>query len=790
MGCLPCDKTYGIDRNSEFHHNNRSFVNKINNNVEDNIFNKFQELSNDISKNEEINLSREINEDNQNIEEKSNEELKNHKKNNNIKNKKRGNNKYKINQEDSRSEAQKNKYKINENQSNNSKNSIFKKRNTYNKISLIKDEKNIDEKIKHKASINNNKKLTKNNQKNDVDRKSNYSQNKTQEIFYFFDDYTYLKDIKKYNSSNRENEIFILYYQDKNNDFKPGYYKKKDFSEKYKFINICYQKTTFNIILVENKYKSSEKIENNILKELDKPLCRKKIEEKFNISGNKKLSLNKINNKGNKFNLIIEEIKDKNDENSFNEKLDNKDNNDNDENNNQNDNKKQLINIKGDNISENKSLNKADNVASLKEINKITIYKNNIKSNKDNKDNNMIINDINTKENSENQNKINSNKNNGNKIINIQINNNIININNNNNINNQNQINNNYFFPLVGLKNVGSTCFMNAILQFLIHVPELSLYFLNEYQNDKQLLKSKNPHSLSKGDLSEAYYIVVKGVKDNSEEKTFKYNSYNPKQFKEVLGKYNPQFSRYEANDSKDLILYLLQTFHEELNYFGDKTAPTNIQPPNQTLRYNAYNYFNLVYSTTNFSKISQLFYGTYENIIKCVECKNSFYSYQKFEYISFSTYSYKNKKFDIMKGFEHIESKQELKGDNQYNCIICNKMVDASLISKIIDLPKYLILNIDYGKNKVNEVKQLQFEEEIDLQKFISFYCGQKTKYKLVAVCTHIGSSGPTGHYIAFCLDKINKIWYKFDDSTCKKADKYELNNNSPYLLLYEIIL
>ena len=107
MGCLPCDKTYGIDRNSEFHHNNRSFVNKINNNVEDNIFNKFQELSNDIRKNEEINLSREINEDNQNIEEKSNEELKYHKKNNNIKNKKRGNNKSKINQEDSRSEAQK-----------------------------------------------------------------------------------------------------------------------------------------------------------------------------------------------------------------------------------------------------------------------------------------------------------------------------------------------------------------------------------------------------------------------------------------------------------------------------------------------------------------------------------------------------------------------------------------------------------------------------------------------------------------------------------------------------------
>ena len=108
-------------------------------------------------------------------------------------------------------------------------------------------------------------------------------------------------------------------------------------------------------------------------------------------------------------------------------------------------------------------------------------------------------------------------------------------------------------------------------------------------------------------------------------------NSYTPKKFKEILGKYNPQFSEYEANDSKDLILYLLQTFHEELNYFGDKTAPTNIHSPNQTLRLNTYNYFNQVYNTTDFSKISQLFYGTYENVIFCLECKNNFYSYQKF---------------------------------------------------------------------------------------------------------------------------------------------------------------
>ena len=38
--------------------------------------------------------------------------------------------------------------------------------------------------------------------------------------------------------------------------------------------------------------------------------------------------------------------------------------------------------------------------------------------------------------------------------------------------------------------------------------------------------------------------------------------------------------------------------------------------------------------------------------------------------------------------------------------------------------------------------------------------------------------------------LDKNSNNWYKFDDSTCIKCDKNILNNNNPYLLLYEKLL
>ena len=115
--------------------------------------------------------------------------------------------------------------------------------------------------------------------------------------------------------------------------------------------------------------------------------------------------------------------------------------------------------------------------------------------------------------------------------------------------------------------------------------------------------------------------------------------------------------------------------------------------------------------------------------------------------------------------------------------------MVNAETYCKIIDFPNYLILNIDYGKDKKFGVEQLKFGHEMDVKDFCSFYFGQRTKYKLIAICTHKGSSGPNGHYYAYCLNKKIDKWYIFDDTSCKECDKYELRRHSPYLLIYELI-
>ena len=333
---------------------------------------------------------------------------------------------------------------------------------------------------------------------------------------------------------------------------------------------------------------------------------------------------------------------------------------------------------------------------------------------------------------------------------------------------------------------------MNATLQCLLHISELNLYFLNEYPNDMKSLNQKNNYVQSKGNISNAYYEVVKGVQSSHSKNiinTNYYGSYSPGSFKKILGKYNLQFSLYEANDSKDLILYLLQTFHEELNYFGGQMNP-NFNLPNQLDRVNTFTYFMNTYNFQNFSIISKLFFGTYENMTKCCECKSIFYSYQKFEFISFSTFSYRNSIFNIYDGFKDNQKIQYLRGNNQYYCNICNNLCDGEICCKIIQPPNKLVINIDYGRDKMFDVNKLIFDEIIDITDYINFNFGKKIKYSICGVCTHLGYSGSSGHYIAYCRNSKNGQWYNFNDSTCKACSKDEIYRGSPYLLLYEQIL
>jgi ubiquitin C-terminal hydrolase len=337
---------------------------------------------------------------------------------------------------------------------------------------------------------------------------------------------------------------------------------------------------------------------------------------------------------------------------------------------------------------------------------------------------------------------------------------------------------------------------MNAILQCLLHINELNNFFFNIYPKDKKKFKEINIDTETKGRLSEQYYKVIQGV-NNTEPKRVSFyfyifpyyedNSFSPKEFNDTLSKLNPQFGKYESNDAKDLLLFLIQSMHSELNYYGKKRLK-NLPRCNQLIEKEAFNFFLEVNNNLNLSIFSYLFYGINKSITICSKCKKVLYNFQFFHFLSLPTFNFKADTFNIYKGLKDFTKVEYMSGDNQFYCQNCKDLEDAKIRTVIYYTPPYLIINIDYGKNKQYEPLEIEFGEIIDLTGFVDISVKEKT-YKLICVCSHIGRSGNSGHYITYCKDK-NDIWHEFNDSThIENINKDELNKNSPYILIYQRI-
>ena len=335
---------------------------------------------------------------------------------------------------------------------------------------------------------------------------------------------------------------------------------------------------------------------------------------------------------------------------------------------------------------------------------------------------------------------------------------------------------------------------MNSTLQCLLHISELNIFFLNIYPNNRETFDRINKEAETCGRLSKEYYLLVKDVFNKNEEPDKKYipgygyypndKSISPKEFNKLLSRVNPQFARFESNDAKDLLLYLFQAMHAELNYYGDKKLK-NVPRCNQTIELESFNFFSTVNNDLNLSIFSYLFYGILKSETVCQQCKKTLYNFQYFQFLSFPAYNFQGQVFNIYKGFIEFIKPEKMIGDNKCYCQYCKDLKDALVSSIIYYTPPYLIINIDYGKDKKYKPNKIEFGEFIDLTNFTDKSCNERT-YKLIAVSTHIGSSGNYGHYIAYCKDQHN-FWHKFNDSSHNLCKFEEVNSNSPYLLIFK---
>ncbi|XP_060533981.1 ubiquitin carboxyl-terminal hydrolase 32 isoform X2 [Cylas formicarius] len=176
-----------------------------------------------------------------------------------------------------------------------------------------------------------------------------------------------------------------------------------------------------------------------------------------------------------------------------------------------------------------------------------------------------------------------------------------------------------------GLQNLGNTCFMNAALQAVSNTRPLTMYF----QQDVQLLElnSENPQG-TKGFVAKRYAELCRELWTGST------RSLAPLKLRHCVSKYAPQLSGGGQHDSQELLAWLLDALHEDLNRVASKQY-TQLRDsdgrPDEIVAEEAWQQ----HLKREHSIITDLFHGQLKSKVTCRTCGHESVKFDPFNHLS-----------------------------------------------------------------------------------------------------------------------------------------------------------
>ncbi|KAG8197537.1 hypothetical protein JTE90_007273 [Oedothorax gibbosus] len=325
---------------------------------------------------------------------------------------------------------------------------------------------------------------------------------------------------------------------------------------------------------------------------------------------------------------------------------------------------------------------------------------------------------------------------------------------------------NNSFIGLRGLINLGHTCFMNCIVQVLVHTPLLREYFLS----DTHLCEMEDPK----------YCLVCEMFVTFQEFYSGNPIPHVPSRLVYLMWTHAKHLNGFQQQDAHEFFIAILDILHKQCQG----------EVPDETKRCNCV--------------IDQIFKGFYQSDIVCQECNHVSTTYDPFLDISLNLGGGMN---ESENGVEQAVSlldciSRYTQPENlSIQCTSCGSASRTKQLTLKM-LPFVTCFHLkrlehSLGSKKKNTTHVI-FPECFDMSPYMSTNRGMQqngpieesklensdNKFCLFAVVNHKGDRDG-GHYISYIRQQHDK-WYQCDDSLVTSASVQDVFASEGYLLFY----
>ncbi|XP_027900857.1 ubiquitin carboxyl-terminal hydrolase 32 isoform X6 [Xiphophorus couchianus] len=176
-----------------------------------------------------------------------------------------------------------------------------------------------------------------------------------------------------------------------------------------------------------------------------------------------------------------------------------------------------------------------------------------------------------------------------------------------------------------GLSNLGNTCFMNSSIQCVSNTKPLSDYFLSGRHLYE--LNRINPIGM-RGHMAKCYGDLVLELWSGTQK------SIAPLKLRWTIAKYAPRFNGFQQQDSQELLAFLLDGLHEDLNRVHEKPyveLKDSDGRPDWEVASEAWEN----HLRRNRSIVVDLFHGQLKSQVKCKTCGHISARFDPFNFLS-----------------------------------------------------------------------------------------------------------------------------------------------------------